>query len=182
MRVVPVLDVLDGRVVRARGGARQGYRPEPSRLADGHDPVPWAVAMAAAAGHPALYVADLDAVAGRRPPDAALLAALRDAGAEVWLDAGVRNAADVAALRQAGAARVVVGTETLRHADELPAIAADIILSIDLMAGGLLAPAYAWPDRNPAAVAASAVGLGARTALLLDLADVGAAAGPRTLP
>ena len=59
----------------------------------------------------ALYVADLDAIAGA-PADVETLRRLA-AVAELWVDAGATTAAQAAALVSAGVARNVIGTESL---------------------------------------------------------------------
>src|SRR5690606_31875612 len=79
-----------------------------------------------------LYVADLDAIAGRDGHREAVRALAREA--RVWLDAGTGDPRAVAAARELGVARVVVGTETLAGVAawrRLPASAAPL-LSLDL--------------------------------------------------
>ena len=61
-RIIPVLDVMGGVVVRAIGGRREEYRPIVSRLTDSTAPVEVANALLAATGAAEFYVADLDAI------------------------------------------------------------------------------------------------------------------------
>ena len=181
MRIVPALDVMGGRAVRGRGGRREEYRSEPSVLASGDDPAEQAAALCRSVSGAAVYVADLDAIMGLAPPNAALPATLRAKGLQVWLDAGVREAEDISSVRAAGASRVVVGTETWRGAAR-EEFAGDVLLSLDMNEGKLRAPPGAWPADDPETVAEIAVRQGVRAMLLLDVADVGGHAGPRTLP
>jgi phosphoribosylformimino-5-aminoimidazole carboxamide ribotide isomerase len=97
MQVIPVLDLLDGHVVRAVRGERTAYRPIQSRLAAASEPLPLARALLAASGARTLYIADLGAIL-QQDAHAAELAALRAAlpGVELWLDAGY---ADYASMR-----------------------------------------------------------------------------------
>ena len=67
MRVVAVLDLMGGKVVRGVGGRRSEYRPVVSRLTTSCDPVAVAEAFRQQLGIDELYLADLDAIAGARP-------------------------------------------------------------------------------------------------------------------
>src|SRR5262245_16004295 len=98
LRIVPVLDVMNGVVVRGVAGRRSDYRPLVSRLTDSCRPAEVAAALHARFGFTEFYVADLDAIAGR---DFTLpfLPALHDRGFRVWLDAGVVD--DLAAIAAA---------------------------------------------------------------------------------
>jgi phosphoribosylformimino-5-aminoimidazole carboxamide ribotide isomerase len=67
MPILPVLDVLDGAVVRGIGGRRAEYRRIASRWTASAEPVDVARALASPFGFTEFYVADLDAIAGRPP-------------------------------------------------------------------------------------------------------------------
>ena len=173
MQVIPVLDLLDGHVVRAVRGERTAYRPIQSPLAAASEPLPIARALLAASGARTLYIADLGAIL-QRGAHAPLLAALRTAlpGIDLWLDAGYADYASMRALfdhidaigqRDGHPAHhslatlvPVFGTESLHdihalHAAETAGLAP--ILSLDHRAGHLLAatelePSSAWwPSR-----------------------------------
>lgn len=169
MDIVPVIDLLDGAVVRAVRGERHGYGPIVSSLCAGHAPVTVARAVLAASrpfrqSGDTLYIADLDAITGR-PAQAATLRRLVDAlpGVSFWLDAGFADRAAADALLAAvggGDITPVFGSETLASAAALsqafaPRNALDVpgILSLDRLAGEVRdaagcwqAPAL-WPDR-----------------------------------
>src|SRR5437763_9801240 len=91
LRVVPVLDLQGGVVVRGVAGRRREYRPVVSRLTDSCDPADVAAAFVRHFGLRELYVADLDAIAGS-PPALATYAALHALGCSLWVDAGLRGA------------------------------------------------------------------------------------------
>src|SRR5258708_15280562 len=63
MRIIPVLDVMNGLAVRAVGGRRSEYRPLVSRLCASAEPLKVAHAFRRL-GHAELYLADLDAIGG----------------------------------------------------------------------------------------------------------------------
>ena len=72
MRIIPVLDLKGGEVVRAEKGRRDLYRPIVTPLCDGSDPVAVAEGLRTLFPFPVFYIADLDAIEGRAPNIAAL--------------------------------------------------------------------------------------------------------------
>lgn len=173
MRIVPVLDLKGGVVVHARRGQRAEYAPLQSPLVEGSEPVAVARALCALCRTRALYVADLDALAGG-PVNEAILAALASV-AEPWVDAGATTPERVAALRRAGVARNVVGAESLEPGTE---IASPALLSVDLRDGRLISPDPELAGREPAAAAPLARALNVQELLVIDLARVGSGSGP----
>src|SRR5207237_10172828 len=91
MKILPVIDLKAGQVVRAIAGRRDEYRPIVSRLTPSSCPFDVALAFRDRFGLHELYVADLDAIAGSTP-DFATLDSLRTHGFDCWVDAGVRTA------------------------------------------------------------------------------------------
>jgi len=177
MRIVPVLDLKGATVVHARRGQRADYAPLRSPLVDGSEPVAVARALCALCRTRTLYVADLDALAGR-PVDEPTLKAL-SAVAEPWVDAGAVTLERAEALRRSGAARNVVGTESLGPGtpDESEG-PPSLVLSIDLRDGRLISPDPALAGRSPAAAAPLARALAVGEVLVIDLARVGSGDGP----
>ena len=64
MQAIPVIDLMGGRVVRARMGDRASYRPLESPLSPTSDAVAVVRGLLAVYPFPTLYVADLDAIEG----------------------------------------------------------------------------------------------------------------------
>ncbi len=178
LRIVPVVDLKGGIVVHARRGQRAAYEPLRSPLVDGCEPVAVARALCAACRTSTLYVADLDAIGGQ-PVDQATLAAVA-AVAQPWVDAAATSRERAAALARAGAARNVVGTESLiagaRSLKE--AALPPLVLSVDLREGRLISPDPELAGRAPAAAAPVAQELGVSELLVIDLARVGSGSGP----
>jgi phosphoribosylformimino-5-aminoimidazole carboxamide ribotide isomerase len=183
MRIIPVLDLTAGVVVRAAGGRRREYRPVVSPLTTSSRPLDVADAFRAHFGLTELYVADLDAIGGA-PPALDLYAALRAAGFRLWVDAGVLAADRALALAEAGIERVVVGLETAAGPDVLADACREygdrVVFSLDLKGGMPLGDAAAWGGEDARAVAEKAVAAGARRLLVLDLARVGGGGGTHT--
>jgi phosphoribosylformimino-5-aminoimidazole carboxamide ribotide isomerase len=181
MRVIPVIDLKGAAAVHAVRGERQRYRPLRSAIADGPDPVRITRAVRDTLGLAELYVADLDAIAGGRPHRELLAGLAREA--LVMVDAGVTEVADVRALLELGAARVVIATETLGDLDALAQLRsaapeAALVLSLDLRGGRVLSadPELARLDAPEALGRLTRFGL--REVIVLDLARVGSGAGP----
>ncbi len=168
---------MHGQVVRAERGQRASYRPIVSKLCDNAEPAAVARALVAHCTARQLYVADLDALQGGAVQWAVLQDVMRALpGVELWLDAGVADAAAAATLRaQLGddGARVVTvfGSESLRSRRDFEAcFAADphAVLSLDRRDGQRLDAAGCWelPALWPARV------------IVMTLERVGADAGP----
>ena len=105
MRIIPVIDVLAGVVVRAVGGKRADYRPIQSKLTPSANPVSVAKALVAATGAEEVYVADLDAIMGQGGGTVAAEVADALPEVKVWIDQGVR-----ASSSEAGRAEGAVGS------------------------------------------------------------------------
>jgi phosphoribosylformimino-5-aminoimidazole carboxamide ribotide isomerase len=182
MRILPVLDLMNGVVVRGVAGRRADYRPVLSRLTASCHPLDVAAAFRAHFGLTELYVADLDAIAGAAPA-LSLYTELRAAGFRLWVDAGLR-AADAGPLVCAGVEGVVAGLETLPGPQALAELCRDwgerIVFSLDLKEGRPLGNLEAWGVADAWSVSAAAVAAGVRRLLVLDLARVGVNAGSGT--
>ena len=187
MRIIPVLDVMSGVVVRAVGGRRNEYRPVVSRLTDSTEPLSVAMALLNATGANTFYVADLDAIQHRNPQLRTLLT-LNEEMPGMIVDAGVQFSEDLCLLADVGLMRQVLGTETLEGPRELWEVGTDhpevdVTVSIDLFNGVLTGEhADEWgvntTDPRPAVDQAWEAGM--RRYILLDLARVGMNAGPGT--
>ena len=182
MRICPVLDLLDGVVVRGIAGHRAEYRPLRSQLTDSTHPLDVARALRMEFGFCDLYVADLDGIQ-RQAPNSKLIQQLADEGFRVTLDAGSNSPATVTAAVETGATTVILGLESLAD----PSTAAHLcenhppealLFSLDLQNGTPRASA-AWPD-DPAAIVELVLSFGMTRILLLDLNDVGTATGGST--
>jgi phosphoribosylformimino-5-aminoimidazole carboxamide ribotide isomerase len=171
VRIIPVLDLKGGEVVRAEMGRRDLYRPIVTPLSVSSDPVSVAAGLRTLYPFSVFYIADLDAIEGR-PANAQALArmqAMPDAP-ELWVDAGIADVENLAIALAEPSLRPVLGSESqrddalLRRFRDHP----DVILSLDFFADGFRGPpsileeADSWPQ----------------TVIVMTLAKVGSAAGP----
>ena len=190
MRVIGVVDLLDGLAVHAVAGQREGYTPVQAIAGEPIEPgdtLALARAYLDRFGLTELYAADLDAILGGRSQDA-LIARLTTLGAPLWLDSAVSSEQRARHALNLGAARVVVGLETLPSYDLLRDICDEVggdrvAFSLDLKNGKPIIASF--PDGaggiesgEPAdQVAARAGEAGAGTVIVIDLARVGTGRG-----
>ncbi len=135
---------MAGRVVHAREGRRDQYRPLESSLCASSRPEAVLEALLALFPFRCCYIADLDGILGRGDHREVVAALERDHPDLVfWLDAGGRAVPGVRA-------RTVVGSESL-PGDVVPVLPGDGVLSLDfrgetfLGPRGLLEDGQAWP-------------------------------------
>jgi len=185
VRIIGVVDLLAGRTVHARAGQRETYRPVTSVAAtaiESGDALALARSYVARLGLTELYAADLDAIMGGASQDT-LVAALAAVAVPLWLDAGVSSADRARHALALGAARVVVGLETLPSYGALREICAavggdNVAFSLDLREGDPVVASGGIPSGEPAhLVAARARDAGAGAVIVIDLARVGTARG-----
>ena len=170
-------------MVQGFRGERQAYQAVRSVLAPGCEPVAIARALCRECGGPAVYVADLDAIAGGGDHLATVGQLAGQLAAEPWVDAGVSSDDAAERLLGAGAARVIVGTETLAEIGELRALCAvlsaeRLVVSLDMGERGVLSRCTALSGRAPLEALEALAAEGVRDVILLALASVGTGAGP----
>ena len=158
-------------MVHARRGARDAYRPIETPLCAGADPLDVADGLLAVGAFRRLYVADLDAIAGKGGHDDVLgRIAARHPSLALWVDAGEASPETLARRAGEGPGRPVVGSESLAslHEAKTALAAGGGPLSLDYGAEGprgpaeLHADADLWPDE----------------VIVMTLARVGAGQGP----
>lgn len=190
MRVLPVLDLLGGQVVRGIGGRRDEYRPIQSPLADSAQPLDVAQAIATRFGCGEFYLADLDAIAGADPAWSTYGALLQH-GLQLWVDAGLADLDRARALAEFTAhgqsvQSVLAGLESLAAPSQLAELLDLVgderfVFSLDLKGGRPLVDPSSWPDPTPRGIAEVALRAGVRRMIVLDLANVGEGQGVTTL-
>jgi HisA/HisF family protein len=171
MDVIPVIDLKGGVVVHARRGERDGYAPIASPLAPTSDPVDVAGGLLSIHSFPALYVADLDAIA-RSGDNHAALERLKAAfpRATLWVDSGIADRGAAEAWLSAGTDHLVIGSEAQPDADLARRFTHHprVVLSLDFRATAfdgppeLLHDSACWPRR----------------VIVMTLTRVGSGAGP----
>lgn len=181
--VYPALDIREGRVVRLLQG---DYAQQTTY---GDDPLPRAKAFAAA-GASWMHLVDLDAARAGGYTLAPLLSAIAsESGVKVQTGGGIRRRDDVARLLDAGAARVVVGSVSVREPETviswLQAFGADrLTIALDARQaddGRWLLPVHGWTETADVTLDVLAqryAQAGMRHLLCTDIARDGMLSGP----
>jgi phosphoribosylformimino-5-aminoimidazole carboxamide ribotide isomerase len=178
MRIIPVLDLKEGRVVHAVAGERNQYQPIKSVLVDTPEPLSVLQSLQKKLGCDEYYVADLDAIQGEGNHERVIARLAAEPGVKLLVDAGSTTMPQVQKMVSPGAIRAVLGTETLPDwqtaRDILNVVpAARLVLSLDLRAGRVLARSPELASLAPLDVLTMAKAVGFRSIILLDLARVG---------
>ncbi|OYY50896.1 MAG: hypothetical protein B7Y48_00610 [Methylophilales bacterium 28-44-11] len=144
VRIIPVIDLLEGIVVHAKQGQRQRYQPIVSALTDSSKPLDIVKAFMEVYPFETLYIADLNAIQRLHSPiqnHEAWVAEIQNTFPElhIWLDVGIRNAHDAMQWQSCNTS-LVIGTESLKSFVEYEKIMQvmpnNIVLSLDFMPNG----------------------------------------------
>ena len=156
MDIIPVIDLKDGQVVRARMGQRDLYRPIETPLSRTSDPVDVTRGLLSVFPFPTLYVADLDAIerTGNNDGVLARLSAIFPQLA-LWVDNGLADAAAAQRFLASTQAYLVLGSEAQHDGSLVENLKYDgrIILSLDFRDNAFLGPPSLlaapdiWPQR-----------------------------------
>ena len=114
MKLIPVVDLLNGEVVHARKGQRSHYLPLQSSLCQGAQPETVVGALLDLYPFRTLYIADLDAIQ-RRGSHADAIARIRRRfpRLELWVDSGIGDEPTLQRWIDAGLGTPVLGSESL---------------------------------------------------------------------
>jgi HisA/HisF family protein len=171
VKVIPVLDLQDGLVVRARSGQRHLYRPIETPLAVGSDPVAVAGGLLRIFPFSSLYIADLNAIVGTGDNFEQILR-VKEAfpHVDIWLDNGANEEAAVQSFLATRLGRLVLGSESQTSARLLQRFvqATRIVLSLDFRGDTFLGPAEIIGSSD----------LWTRNIIVMTLTRIGGEAGP----
>ncbi|MEO1594513.1 MAG: 1-(5-phosphoribosyl)-5-[(5-phosphoribosylamino)methylideneamino]imidazole-4-carboxamide isomerase [Pseudomonadota bacterium] len=185
MKIIPSIDLRDGRCVRLLYGDYEletRYDADPVELASRY----------AALGLDTLHVVDLDGARAGAPKNVDLIARMVEATtATVQVGGGIREAAHLTALFDAGARRVVVGSlaikQPARVAEWLVSFGGErIVLAFDVRvdaSGVAHVSTDAWQETSDAELVATVESFrphGLQQVLCTDIGRDGALSGPAT--
>ncbi|WP_437186975.1 HisA/HisF-related TIM barrel protein [Planctomicrobium sp. SH668] len=182
MELVPVVDLMQGVVVRGHAGQREKYLPNKSRLLESSDPLQTALALSQNYQARQLYVADLDGIQFDQP-QYAILAQIVEAGLSISVDSGIRTILQAEQLLKMGVKKVIVSLESLPDLELMREFvsslgAEQILFSLDLKNGEPFGAAAG--NKNPIEIVWTAVDCGVRQMIILDVAKVGSHSGVAT--
>lgn len=140
MLIIPVIDLMGGKVVHARGGQRDQYQPIKSQLTSSVYPNAVIKQLLTWFPFPTIYIADLDAIdSGKIDKSFYLQLNKLFPQLTIWLDVGVRNSQDWQAWNDIPNIKPVVGSESLEDVELLTMLQqTDFILSLDFKHDRLL--------------------------------------------
>jgi phosphoribosylformimino-5-aminoimidazole carboxamide ribotide isomerase len=183
MEIIPVLDLMQGLVVRGVKGERDRYRPVKSILSATADPLEVARALQQETACRTLYIADLDAIQGTGNNISAIKEIASQLDVDLWVDAGTATVAPIEQLLGAGAATVIIGSETLETLQQLRIIfdsvaGEKILFSLDITKGLVWSRTKELTGMQPLEALSILTEEGIDRFILLTLDVVGTAAGP----
>jgi phosphoribosylformimino-5-aminoimidazole carboxamide ribotide isomerase len=181
LKVIPVIDILDGLAVHAVKGIRKNYKPVKSVLTASADPVEVATAFKKL-GFKELYVADLNAITGIHDNFSIIKRIAYATKLRLMVDAGVNDLKKASQVIQQGASKIIIGTETLNSinfiAEAIDTLGTKcVVTSLDLKNGQLLSKLDPGKFSNPIEALRMFQRMGLTQAILLDLARVGSEEG-----
>lgn len=185
-KIIPVLDLKDGIVVHGVKGERAKYLPIKSNLTASVEFPQVLEAFIKNLGVGEFYIADLDAImCGRKKNQLSLIFPKERHGLpplNLMIDAGVTDRESAAEIINAGADKVIVGTETLSSLKTLADIieaygTSRIAVSIDIMDMKILSPAPEIYQLTPVQAIKEISRAGATQFILLELHRVGTGTG-----
>lgn len=195
MIVIPVLDLLSGKVVQGIGGKRKEYQPiSESVLVSTAEPIDVLQNFKEKLDLNWFYIAELDLIQkatespsdiekGNGPNTLKILEIISKKEFQIMIDGGCRNLKDIEYFFSLGVNQVVLGTETLASLEIVERAVKKfggekIILSVDLKEGKLLTNSEELQKISPIEIARKAENLGLKAIIVLDLKKVGSESGP----
>jgi phosphoribosylformimino-5-aminoimidazole carboxamide ribotide isomerase len=177
MKIIPVIDVLNGIAVHGIRGERQHYQPLKSLLFNSVDPTAIAVAFELL-GFSDLYLADLDAIQGKSTNYKIFDQIIAKTSLDLMVDAAITNNSRAEKVFATGVTRIVIGTETLDSLNYVTQAVITfgedkIVVSIDQKGGKLLSASEDIASMDAISAAQKLANLGAQQIIILDLDRVG---------
>jgi phosphoribosylformimino-5-aminoimidazole carboxamide ribotide isomerase len=181
LKVIPVIDVLNGIVVHAVRGKRREYKPLQSILCNSVEPIEVAKVFKTL-GFSELYVADLDAIIDCSANFQALKQIVDETGLKLMVDAGVTSIERAKKLLDCGVSKVAIGTETLQSksfvAEAVKAFGSErVLVSLDLKGEKVLVKLGFSGCLNPMCLLREFKAVGVLGVIVLDLVRVGSGEG-----
>ena len=177
MKVIPVIDVLNGVAVHGIRGERERYQPLKSTLCRSADPLDIALTFESL-GFSSLYLADLDAILGKSANFNIYRQIMTQTRLDLMVDAGIADITKAKKVLATEVSKIVIGSETLNSLDFLgqavKAFGEDkVVVSIDLKAGKVLSVSEAIASMDAVSFAQELRKIDIDQIILLDLGRVG---------
>ena len=181
LKIIPVIDVLNGIVVHAVRGKRKEYQPLQSILSKSGETLGVAKAFKNL-GFSELYVADLDAIIDCSTNFRVFKRITDETGLKLMVDAGVTGIERAQKLLDSGVSKLIVGTETLQSKNFVASAirlfgSERVVLSLDLKSDKVLFKLSFDGCKSPICLLQEFKKMGISQVIVLDLARVGSGEG-----
>lgn len=184
MKIIPVIDILNKKVVHAIGGKRSEYKSLKSSLFSSDNPINMVLTLEKL-GFKEIYLADLDSIINNNT-NFKIFEQIRDSSKiELIVDAGVNNKELATSLFNRNIKKVIIGTETLTSINFLKGAVqlfgnSKIIVSLDLRGEKMMANFSLGDIKNPFDFIKTVEPFGISQIIILDLMRVGCQLGVNT--
>jgi phosphoribosylformimino-5-aminoimidazole carboxamide ribotide isomerase len=181
LKIIPVIDILNGKVVHAVKGQRHNYQSLESILFKSTEPLETAKGFKAL-GFSELYVANLDAIIDCSTDFGFFKDIVEETGLRLMVDAGVTSFDRAQKLFENNVSKLIIGTETL-HSKKFVAQAVEIfgsnrvVVSLDLKGDKILVKLGFDGCLSPICLLKDFKAMGVSQVIVLDLARVGSGDG-----
>ncbi|MDG6223079.1 MAG: HisA/HisF-related TIM barrel protein [Candidatus Bathyarchaeota archaeon] len=177
MKIIPVIDVLNGVAVHGIRGQRKQYQPLKSCLCNSTDPFEIAACFESL-GFTTLYLADLDAILTNSINLNVIEQIVSTTNLDLMVDAGTSDLNRAEEIFSAKVSKLVVGSETLKNLDFVhQAISTfgenKLIVSVDQKEGKLLSKSKEISSLDVFSFVKKLEGIGITQIISLDLGRVG---------
>lgn len=184
MDIIPVLDIMKGKVVHGKSGKRETYQPLVSILTQSHDPVIVAKDLVEKLKVESIYVADLDAIKENKTSMNEMAKIFEAVKGKVLLDAGISQVERIKELKNWNNVRIVIGTETITTLSQFDALAQwgsdKLTISLDFKHDRLVTKCQELSEWNLNKIFKHLTVRGFNDFILLDLDAVGTEKGVNT--
>ena len=181
MKVIPVIDVLNGIVVHAVRGIRKEYQPLQSVLTKSVEPLEVALTFKTI-GFSDLYLADLDAIIDCSTNFSIIKNISDETDIELMVDAGVTSIERAQKLLDSGVSKLIIGTETLQKSsfvsDAVRLFGTErVVVSLDLKGSKICVQLGFDGCSDPMCLLRQFKEMGVSQMIVLDLLRVGSGEG-----
>lgn len=181
MKVIPVIDILNGIAVHAVRGKRKEYQPLQNILCKSAEPLEVARAFRNL-GFSDLYVADLDAIIDCSTNFQTLKNIADETGLKLMVDAGVTGIERAQKLLDSGVSKLISGTETLQSKGFVGEVvrlfgSERVVVSLDLKGDKVLVKSGFDGCSDPVCLLQEFKEMGVSQVIVLDLERVGSGEG-----
>ena len=186
MKIIPVIDVLDGIAVHGIRGERKQYKPLKSLLCRSFNPTEIAYAFELL-GFDSLYLADLDAIIKNTVNYDIYHQIIEKTSFNLMIDAGISNIKRAQKILENGTSNIIIGSETLNSLDFVEKCVNTfgknkIIVSIDQKGGKVLGKSQTITSLDTVSFAKKLEDLGVSQIIILELDRVGTENGSNLTP